>query len=94
MSIQFPVAGEMYIPAGLEPRPCSHAAGRVSGENDCPETTTCVKGSWEGPAEGIVSFDNMIFSMLTVFQCITMEGWTTVMYYVSYWIFFVYYVGG
>lgn len=25
--------------------------------------------------------------MITVFQCITMEGWTTVMYYVSFFVF-------
>lgn len=33
---------------------------------------------------GITSFDNIFFSMLTVFQCITMEGWTSVLYMVSF----------
>jgi len=42
----------------------------------------CVEGLWNGPNNGITSFDNIGFAMLTVFQCITMEGWTTVMYYV------------
>lgn len=32
---------------------------------------------------GITSFDNIGFAMITVFQCITMEGWTTVMYYTN-----------
>lgn len=32
---------------------------------------------------GITSFDNIAFAMITVFQCITMEGWTNVMYYVG-----------
>lgn len=37
---------------------------------------------WIGPNHGITCFDNIIFSMLTVFQCITMEGWTSVLYWV------------
>lgn len=41
------------------------------------------KEGWEGPFYGIVSFDNILLSMLTVFQCITMEGWTDVMYLVN-----------
>ncbi|CAH8494838.1 unnamed protein product [Dicrocoelium dendriticum] len=45
----------------------------------CPENYTC-KGYWEGPNYGITSFDNIGLAMLTVFQCITMEGWTEVMY--------------
>ena len=43
----------------------------------------CVEGLWEGPNYGITSFDNIGFAMLTVFQCITMEGWTTMMYYTN-----------
>ncbi|CAH8458049.1 unnamed protein product [Schistosoma turkestanicum] len=49
-----------------------------------------------GPEGGIVSFDNFLYSMLTVFVCITMEGWTSTGYYVSDaigswwpWIYFV-----
>lgn len=38
---------------------------------------------WEGPNNGITHFDNIGFAMLTVFQCITMEGWTKVLYWVS-----------
>ena len=37
---------------------------------------------WEGPNNGITSFDNIAFAMLTVFQCITMEGWTSILYWV------------
>ncbi|CAJ0582996.1 unnamed protein product, partial [Mesorhabditis spiculigera] len=44
--------------------------------------TECVSG-WIGPNFGITSFDNIAFAMITVFQCITMEGWTTVMYYTN-----------
>ena len=38
---------------------------------------------WEGPNQGITNFDNIGLAMLTVFQCITMEGWTDVLYNVS-----------
>ena len=37
----------------------------------------------QGPNYGITSFDNILFAMLTVFQCITMEGWTSMLYWVS-----------
>ncbi len=38
---------------------------------------------WEGPNYGITNFDNFGLSMLTVFQCVTLEGWTDVLYWVS-----------
>lgn len=44
--------------------------------------STCVE-QWEGPNFGITSFDNIGFAMLTVFQCITMEGWTSILYWVG-----------
>ena len=49
------------------------------GEN---EDIDCLEDRWEGPNYGITSFDNIGYAMLTVFQCITMEGWTSVLYYV------------
>lgn len=39
----------------------------------------CTYG-WEGPNYGIINFDNFGLSMLTVFQCITLEGWTSTLY--------------
>ena len=49
---------------------------------NCSLDSKCV--DWElGPNYGITTFDNIIFSMLTVFQCITMEGWTDILYFVS-----------
>uniref|UniRef100_A0A915KBH1 Ion transport domain-containing protein n=1 Tax=Romanomermis culicivorax TaxID=13658 RepID=A0A915KBH1_ROMCU len=59
-----------------KPYPCSMEENRST----CPHGFRCVAG-WIGPNEGIVQFDNIFFAMLTVFQCITMEGWTSVMYY-------------
>ena len=45
------------------------------------ETLTC-REYWDGPNKGITNFDNIGFAMLTVFQCITMEGWTQILYWV------------
>uniref|UniRef100_A0A3P9AJA7 Voltage-dependent calcium channel alpha-1 subunit IQ domain-containing protein n=1 Tax=Esox lucius TaxID=8010 RepID=A0A3P9AJA7_ESOLU len=44
-----------------------------------PHKYDCV-GTWIGPNNGITQFDNILFAVLTVFQCITMEGWTAVLY--------------
>jgi len=47
------------------------------------------------PNFGISSFDNIMWAWLTIFQCISMEGWTTVMYFVMdavnpwAWVYFV-----
>ena len=41
------------------------------------------RGGWPGPFFGIINFDNIGLSMLTVFQCITNEGWTTILYKVN-----------
>ncbi|XP_028974512.2 voltage-dependent R-type calcium channel subunit alpha-1E isoform X4 [Esox lucius] len=49
------------------------------GMRRCPEKYDCV-GTWIGPNNGITQFDNILFAVLTVFQCITMEGWTAVLY--------------
>lgn len=38
---------------------------------------------WEGPNNGITNFDHIGLAMLTVLQCITLEGWTQILYYVS-----------
>ncbi|CRL08236.1 CLUMA_CG021010, isoform B [Clunio marinus] len=51
---------------------------------------------WEGPNYGITNFDNFGLAMLTVFQCITLEGWTDVLYDIQdamgnswQWIYFI-----
>ena len=45
------------------------------------------RGGWQGPFFGIINFDNIYQSMITVFQCVTMEGWTTILYKVKLSIF-------
>ncbi|XP_040007852.1 voltage-dependent L-type calcium channel subunit alpha-1D [Xiphias gladius] len=85
-----------YISTGLimedDPTPCAFAgSGRF-----CVGNGTECRGKWEGPNGGITNFDNVFFAMLTVFQCITMEGWTDVLYWmndaIGYeipWVYFV-----
>ena len=46
----------------------------------CPTGYTCMR-YWSGPNNGMTSFDNIFISMLTVFTCITCEGWTNTMYW-------------
>ena len=48
----------------------------------CPSGSKCTLFS-VGLNHGITSFDNIFLAMITVFQCITMEGWTEIMYHVS-----------
>ncbi|KAM8754234.1 voltage-dependent L-type calcium channel subunit alpha-1D isoform 6-T6 [Acanthopagrus schlegelii] len=75
-----------------EPRPCA-----VSGHGrHCLINDTVCKEGWQGPNNGITNFDNFLFAMLTVFQCITMEGWTDVLYWMNDamgfelpWVYFV-----
>ncbi|XP_028302810.1 calcium channel, voltage-dependent, L type, alpha 1D subunit, a isoform X3 [Gouania willdenowi] len=74
-----------------EQAPCAFSGhGR-----QCPNGTECREG-WQGPNGGITNFDNFLFAMLTVFQCITMEGWTDVLYWMNDamgfelpWVYFV-----
>ena len=72
---------------------CDICLRRLTDEMVLEPPRTCGKGYecpaergwvcdtyWVGPNRGITSFDNFALAMLTVFQCITMEGWTTIMY--------------
>uniref|UniRef100_A0A8C2HJ91 Voltage-dependent L-type calcium channel subunit alpha n=1 Tax=Cyprinus carpio TaxID=7962 RepID=A0A8C2HJ91_CYPCA len=80
---------------GLEkPAPC--APSSTHGRHcSMANITQCMMG-WAGPNDGITNFDNFAFAMLTVFQCITMEGWTDVLYWMQDamgyelpWVYFV-----
>uniref|UniRef100_A0A4W5NIP5 Voltage-dependent L-type calcium channel subunit alpha n=1 Tax=Hucho hucho TaxID=62062 RepID=A0A4W5NIP5_9TELE len=80
------------ILAEEEPVPCA-----VSGHGrQCRMNGTVCREGWHGPNGGITNFDNFLFAMLTVFQCITMEGWTDVLYWMNDamgselpWVYFV-----
>ncbi|KAM9409165.1 calcium channel, voltage-dependent, L type, alpha 1D subunit, a [Pholidichthys leucotaenia] len=75
-----------------EPAPCA-----ISGHGrQCPLNGSECREGWHGPNGGITNFDNFLFAMLTVFQCITMEGWTDVLYWMNDamgfelpWVYFV-----
>uniref|UniRef100_A0A7N8WKW8 Voltage-dependent L-type calcium channel subunit alpha n=1 Tax=Mastacembelus armatus TaxID=205130 RepID=A0A7N8WKW8_9TELE len=76
-----------------KPAPC--APNGAYGRHCTQNGTDCRMG-WEGPNDGITNFDNFAFAMLTVFQCITMEGWTDVLYWMQDamgyelpWVYFV-----
>lgn len=56
--------------------------GKALPSRLCLNGTQC-KAGWLGPNYGITQFDNILFAVLTVFQCITMEGWTDMLYFVS-----------
>uniref|UniRef100_A0A3Q2QBA4 Voltage-dependent L-type calcium channel subunit alpha n=1 Tax=Fundulus heteroclitus TaxID=8078 RepID=A0A3Q2QBA4_FUNHE len=85
------IAGTDLI-AEDEPAPCA-----ISGHGrQCPINGTHCREGWHGPNGGITNFDNFLFAMLTVFQCITMEGWTDVLYWMNDamgfelpWVYFV-----
>ena len=65
-------AGSPCFPGPAESAP--------AGSYTCdPNTSICLE-KWEGPNHGISSFDNIGLAMLTVFQCVSMEGWTPILY--------------
>ncbi|XP_057678899.1 dihydropyridine-sensitive L-type skeletal muscle calcium channel subunit alpha-1-like [Corythoichthys intestinalis] len=77
---------------GEMPAPCAQAG---NGRRCLINGSECRLG-WEGPNNGITHFDNIGFAMLTVYQCITMEGWTKVLYWINDaignewpWVYFV-----
>ncbi|XP_032677442.1 muscle calcium channel subunit alpha-1 isoform X4 [Odontomachus brunneus] len=76
-----------------EPVPCGPGGFQCSQIG--PEYY-CSKQFWEGPNYGITNFDNFGLAMLTVFQCVTLEGWTDVLYNIEdamgsswQWIYFI-----
>lgn len=44
----------------------------------CPRGFKCVKG--DNPNDRWTSFDNIYIAVFTIFQCSTLEGWTSIMY--------------
>ncbi|KAF4532564.1 hypothetical protein B566_EDAN008488, partial [Ephemera danica] len=72
------------------PHPCG------DGGFQCEIFDMICKTGWEGPNWGITNFDNFGLAMLTVFQCVTLEGWTDVLYSIEdamgnswQWIYFI-----
>ncbi|CAL8078238.1 unnamed protein product [Calicophoron daubneyi] len=87
----------------INPRPCTAESSglgfkcsEIGPEYYCADMYGKDGVRYTGPQGGIISFDNFLYSMLTVFVCITMEGWTSTGYFVSDaigswwpWIYFV-----
>ena len=62
--------------------PCSES--NIVGSHQCDQVENkSYCDYWPaGPNSGLVGFDNFGSALLTVFQCMTLEGWTTVLYLV------------
>lgn len=75
---------EEIVREGDSLTPCNTDNKTVApgGSYVCDNMTSTCREKWIGPNYGITSFDNIGFAMLTVFQCITMEGWTAILYWV------------
>lgn len=55
--------------------------GVMCGYVDCPGAYVCGR-MIANPNQDIISFDTIFYSFLMIFQSITLEGWSTIMYYV------------
>ncbi|KAH8416477.1 hypothetical protein KR222_005300 [Zaprionus bogoriensis] len=98
-TVFFPAASvDRLVKEGESETPCNsdNQTDNASGSFVCNSNTSMCLNKWEGPNSGITSFDNIGFAMLTVFQCITMEGWTSILYWTNdalgssfNWIYFV-----
>lgn len=48
-----------------------------SKKSICPGGYFCGKAN-DNPNYGVTSFDNLLYSMLVVFQSVTLEGWSDI----------------
>ncbi|CAI2366067.1 unnamed protein product [Moneuplotes crassus] len=55
-----------------------HLDNLICGAKKCPSGYFCGKTN-TNPNLGITNFDNIFYSFLVIFQCVTLEGWSTVM---------------
>ena len=52
--------------------------GNASGARPCPPGFICLPHVGDNPNYGFTSFDNLLWSMLTTFQLITLDYWENV----------------
>ncbi|CAI2364628.1 unnamed protein product [Moneuplotes crassus] len=82
--IIFAIAGLQLWPGVLKKRCIEIETGKVHpddllcGAKACPDGYFCGKTN-TNPNMGITNFDNIFYSFLVIFQCVTLEGWSTVM---------------
>lgn len=66
----------------------------LCGNSRCPEEFSCAK-LLENPYFGVISFDNVLLSLLQALLIVTLDNWTTIMYSVQKvmsnfaWVYFV-----
>ncbi|XP_068434908.1 voltage-dependent T-type calcium channel subunit alpha-1I isoform X1 [Clinocottus analis] len=70
---------------GLSPEPLANGSGAGEAVGLCINWnqyyTRCHTGS-TNPHKGAISFDNIVYAWIVIFQVITLEGWVEIMYYV------------
>ena len=84
--IIFAIGGVNLFSGMLKLRCVSYETGRefevpdyfCGGEQQCPDGYFCGKMN-RNPNFGVTNFDNIFWALLTVFQCISLEGWSDVM---------------
>ena len=78
--------------AGVCPPPTEVGEGRYTS---CASTQEC-RFYGTNPVDGTISFDNILSALMTIFQCVTLEGWVDVMYLYqdtySWWISTIFHV--
>jgi hypothetical protein len=79
------IAGSQLLKGELKKRCVSIQTGMMhpddllcSGGYPCPGGYFCGKTTGN-PNHGVTNFDNLLYAFLTVFQCVTLEGWSDVM---------------
>lgn len=81
----FAIAGCQLFTGALKNRCFHEDTGTIDpdipfcgGGDSCRPNYYCGKSN-ENPANGATNFDNVFFSLMQVFQIVTMEGWTAIM---------------
>ena len=72
-----------YIVKGKVPPMGEGRACGVMDHDDSPVPLQMYCTRYENPNFDITSFDNILYAFLTIFQCISLEGWTDVTYQVQ-----------
>eukprot|EP00892_Ulva_mutabilis_P001295 jgi/Ulvmu1/11166/UM072_0002.1 len=95
--VQLPASGAWFATNGTSyPKPSSGQGRTCESGNSSDYGVYCFVGdASDNPNHGLISFDNILWSWLTIFQCVSLEGWTEVMYAVQdgvsdyVWVYFV-----
>jgi len=82
--IIFAIAGTQLLTGNLKNKCVSIQTGRylevdenICGATACPGGYFCGKSN-DNPNFGVTNFDNLWYSLLVVFQSVTLEGWSEI----------------